>query len=71
VDGGPLTKSGLAFAPSWPRTMRQRMPAQKHNPFQNDSDRRVVASVVWWKDVTVRIVAPRRREGRSALFEVS
>jgi len=47
------------------RTMGQRMPEQKHNPFQNDSDRRVVASVVWWKDVMVGIVAPRRRDGRS------
>ena len=52
------------------RTTGQRMPAQKHNPFRNDSDRRVVASVVWWKEVMARIVAPRRRDGRSALFEV-
>ena len=52
------------------RTMGQCMPEQKHNPFQNDSDRRVVASVVWWKDVMMGIVAPRRRDGRSALLEV-
>jgi len=43
--------------------MGQRMPAQKHNPFQNDSNRPVVAIVVWWKDVMVGIVAPRRRDG--------
>src|SRR5271166_5777259 len=49
--------------------MGQRMPEQKHNPFQNDSDRRVVASVVWWKDVMAGIVAPWRRDGRSALIE--
>ena len=52
------------------RTTGQRMPAQKHNPFQNVSDRRVVASVVQWKDVMLGILAPRRRDGRSALFEV-
>src|SRR5271166_6389900 len=51
--------------------MGQRMPAQKHNPFQNDSNRPVVAIVVWWKDVMVGIVAPRRRDGRSALIEVA
>ena len=33
------------------RTMGQRMPAQKDNPSQNDSDRRVVVSLVWLKDV--------------------
>jgi hypothetical protein len=52
------------------RAMGRRMPEQKHNPIRNDSDRRVVASVVWWKEVMARIVAPRRRDGRSALFEV-
>ena len=50
--------------------MGQRMGEQKHNPFQNDSDRRVVASVVSRKDVMVGTVAPRQRDGRSALPEV-
>jgi hypothetical protein len=50
--------------------MGQRIPEQKHDPFQDFSDRRVVASVVWRRDVIVGIVVTRRRDGWSALLQV-
>src|SRR5208337_1675755 len=48
--------------------MGERMPEQRYDPFQNDNDRRVVASVVWRKNAMVGIVVVRRRDGRSALI---
>ena len=50
--------------------MGQRITEQEQDPFQNFSDRRVVASVVWRRDAIVGIVVTRRRDGWSAFLEV-
>ena len=52
------------------RTMGQGMPEQKHNPFQNDSGSTGGCERCLMEDVMVGIVAPRRRDRRSALIEV-
>ncbi len=50
--------------------MGQRIPERQHNPFQNFNDRRVVASVIWRRDVIVGIVVIRRRDGWSAFLDL-